>query len=307
MPLVHWDFFITGESGVKNIKNYQKLRPQSRGIYAASAEEVEELAAVSGFEAPGWDRDGYKFRKIDVKEPEGSERLKKLLAAIKGKYGFVPSGHKVVPVADRDHVFGLRKVRKYTTEEIDSWELLYISVVGKTIAEHKEGTPDQVEAEQYVVERHRKKKTVPFGMLMPFHAKAVTGELKDQLEDAGLAGVEFEPVINGDDIWKLGSSLRMPRCLLPLIDQSGAEVEPDVWPTRFSGKYFDDRGYEPPELTYDKNEVAKLGIFDIAMTAERIYGSKSSSSRFLVVSQRFREVLNQLKVSAVHYAPVHLI
>ena len=238
MPIVHWDFFITGESGVKNIQNYQKLEPHSRGIYAATAEEVEELAAASGFEASGWDRDGYKYRKIDVKEPEGSERLKKLLAAIKDKYGFVPSEHLVVPVADRDHVFGVAKLRKYTPEEIDSCELLYISLVDKTIAEHKWGTPEQVEAEQYVVERHRKKKTVPFGMLIPFQAMAVTGELKDQLEDAGLKGVEFEPVVNGDDIWKLGSSLRMPRCLLPLVDDNGAQVEPDEWSTEFSkGKY----------------------------------------------------------------------
>ena len=305
MPFVYWDFFITGESGVKNIQNYQELRPQSRGIYAATAEEVEELAAVSGFEASGWDRDEYKYRKIDVKEPEGSERLKKLLAAIKDKYGFVLNERLVVPVADRDHVFGVHKVREYTPEEIDSCELLYINFAGKAIAEHKDGTPEQVEAEQYVVERHRKKKTVQFGYLTPFAAKAVTGELKDQLEDAGLKRVEFEPVINGDDIWKLWSSLKMPRCLLPLVDQNGAEIGPDVRP-KFGEQYFDDKGYNPPELTYNRNEVEKLGTFDIAMTAERI-GGYPEVFRLHVVSQRFREVLKQLKVPAVHYAPVRLI
>ena len=302
MPIVHWDFSISGESGTQNDR---KLEPRSRRIYAASAEEVEELAVVSGFEVTGWDRDGAKYRKIAVKEPEGSERLKKLLAAIKNKYGFVPNERLVVPVADRDHVFGVHKVREYTPEEIDSCELLYISFVDKTIAVHKWGTPEQIEAEQYVVEKHRKKKTVPFGFLTPFPAKAVTGELKDQLENAGLEGVEFEPVVNGDDIWKLWSSLRLPRCQLPLVDGSGAEVEPDVWP-KFGEKFFDDKGYNPPELTYNRNEVEKLGAFDIAMTAERI-GGYPHVYRLHVVSQRFREVLNELKVPAVHYAPVRLI
>ena len=302
MSFVYWDFFISGKSGVQNDR---KLGPHSRGIYTASAEDIEELAAVSGFEVTGWDRDGVKRRKIEVREPEGSERLKKLLAAIEDKYGFVPNERLVVPVADRDHVFGLHKVREYTPKEIGSRELLYIEFVGKAIAEHKDGTPEQVEAEQYVVERHRKKKTVQFGYLTPFTAKAVTGELKDQLEDAGLKRVEFEPVINGDDIWKLWSSLRMPRCLLPLVDQNGAEVEPDDSP-EFGEQYFDDKGYNPPELTYNRNEVEKLGTFDIAMTAERI-GGYPEVFRLHVVSQRFREVLKQLKVTAVHYAPVRLI
>ena len=306
MPLVHWDFFITGKSGVKNIQNYQKLRPQSRGIYAASAEEVEELAAASGFEASGWDRDGVKYRKIDVKEPEGSERLKRLLAAIKDKYGFVPGEHKIVPMADRDRVFGVCKVRQYSPEEVDSCEHLNINSVGKQIAEHKDGTPEQAEAEQYVVERHRKKKTVPLGSLMPFRQIAVTGELKDQLEGAGLKGVEFEPVVNGDDIWKLGSSFKMPRCLLPLVDSAGAQVEPAEW-LEFGGKYYDDKGYDPFELTYNKDEVEKLGAFDIAMTAERIGVKKERSSRELVVSQRFRKVLDELNLSAVRYTPVRLI
>ena len=302
MPFVYWDFFISGLSGVQG---NPKLRPHSRGIDAASPEDVEQLAAAAGFETSGWDRDGAKHRKIEVKEPEGSERLKKLLAAIKDKYGFVPNERSVVPVADRDHVFGLHKVREYTPEDIDSCELLYISFVKKIIAEHKWGTPEQIEAEQYVVEKHRKKKTVPFGTLMPFHAMAITGELKNQLEGAELKRVEFEPVVNGDDIWKLWSSLRMPRCLLPLVDQNGAEVEPDVRP-KFGEQYFDDKGYNPPELTYNRNEVEKLGSFDIAMTAERI-GGFPHVFRQHVVSQRFREVLKQLKVPAVHYAPVRLI
>ena len=303
MPIVHWDFFISGKSGVQNDR---KLGPHSRGIYTASAEDIEELAAVSGFEVTGWDLDGVKRRKIAVKEPEGSERLKKLLVAIKDKYGFVPSEHTIVSVADRANVFGLCKLREYTSAELDEPQFVCIDYVDKIIAEHKDGTPEQIEAEQYVVEPHRKKKTVRLGILMPSHQMAVSGELKDQLEDAGLEGVEFEPVINGDDIWKLGSSLRMPRSLLPLVDGSGAQVEPDEW-AKFADKHFDDKGYYPPELTYDKDEMEKLGAFDIAMTAERTGNAKAICSRCLVVSQRFREVLDELKVPAVRYTPVRLI
>ena len=71
-------------------------------------------------------------------------------------------------------------------------------------------------------------------------------------------------------------------------------------------KYFDDKGHHP-ELTYNKDEVEKLGAFDIAMTAERTGINKPCSSRYLVVSQRFREVLRELKVPAVYYTPVRLI
>ena len=189
MPLVRWEFSVSGKRGIQG--NW-KLEPHSIGIDAASPEEVEELAVISGFEASGWDRDGAKYRKIDVNEPEGSERLKKLLAAIKDKYRFVPSEHRIVPVGDRAHVFGLGKLREYTSEELDEPKFVCIDYVDKIIAEHKDGTPEQIEAEQYVVEPHRKKKTVRLGILMPSHQMAVSGELKDQLEDAGLEGVEFE-------------------------------------------------------------------------------------------------------------------
>ena len=303
MPLVYWDFNVSGKSGDKNDR---QLEPHARGIYTASAEDVEKIAGLAGFEIKGWDRAGIKQRKIDVKEPEDSERLVMLLAAIEEKYGFKPSSSRIVPLSDRDHVFGLTKYREYTLSEIDDADFLHISLVEKAIADWCERTDDEINEEHYSVEKRKQKTKVPFGFISPFLAIAVTTELKHALAEAGLVGLDFDPVVNSKHLWKLTSAFTMPRCRLPIVNGQGEIVDPGVWPGKWSDKYYDDAGYEPPELLYRRSEVAQLGGFDIAVTAERTGGYKKTSFRRLIVSQNFRRALEGYGVKGVQYTPVRL-
>lgn len=299
MSVNYWEFSIGYFTG-------DPLSPTSIGINAASAKDVEELASLSDLKVVGWERDGVIRRKIEVKEAEGSERLAKLLEAIKEKYGFKPSATKIVPEVDRSHVFGLTKHRKHTPAEIDSAELLHISLAKKMIAEWCELTNEQVNAEAFAVEKRKQQAKVPFGFISPFLAIAVNDALKFDLKREGLLGLEFERVINSKHLWKLASSVVMPRCQLPLIDGQGNVVKADEWSGKWSDKYYDDAGYEPPELSYQKCELSRLGDFDIAITAERTGGYKKTSFRRLVVSQKFRATLDKLGVKGISYTPVRM-
>lgn len=299
MPQVFWEFSVSYFTGADH-------GPTSIGIDAKSAEDVHELGKLSGFDVTGWDRNGQVSRKITVKEQEGSERLLKLLTAIECKYGFKPSSTRIVPGPERVRVFGLTKHREYSLDEIDAAELLHISLAEKMIAEWREPTAEQVDEEVFAVEKRKQQTKVPLGFISPFLAIAVNDALKSDLKRVGLLGLEFESVINSEHIWKLTSSIHMPRCQLPLVNGQGEVVEADEWPGKWSDKYYDDSGYEPPELRYNKPEVRQLGDFDIAITAERTGGYKKTSFRRLVVSQKFRTTLDELGVKGVRYTPVRI-
>jgi hypothetical protein len=47
-----------------------------------------------------------------------------------------------------------------------------------------------------------------------------------------------------------------------------------------------------------------LGGFDVALTAERVGNGPRISFPAVIVSQRFREVLTELKIPGVGYTPV---
>lgn len=299
MPVVTWKFSICGKTGYS-------LEPTSIGIDVSLPSEVEAIGKAAGFEVSGWDRGNESYRKIEVDDPEGSYRLLRLLKIIQEKFGFVPSMRKIVPESERGKVFDVSKLRKYSKKEIQICDYLCISFTEKIIAEHLWGSEEDIEKERYLVQNHKKKTSVLMGCLSPFPAIAVSGELKLDLEQAGLIGLTFEPVINGDDIWKPTSSIMMPQCLLPLVDGSGAIVGADDWPDKWSDKYYDDGGYEPPEMRYNKEEIGQLEPFDFAITAERTGGIKATSFRRYVVSQRFKNCLDKLKVRGVRYTPVRI-
>lgn len=299
MPEVNWKFSIRGKTGYN-------LEPTSIGIDVSLPSDVEDIGKASGFEVSGWDRGTESYRKIEVDEREDSERLTRLLKTINEKFGFVPSIQKVVPDAERGRVFGVIKLRAYSNKEIEICDYLCISNVDRIIAKHLRGSEDDIEEERYIVKDHEKKASVLMGCLSPFPAVAVSGELKLSLEQASLVGLKFEHVINGDDIWKPTSSITMPRCLLPLVDGAGAIVGADNWPDEWSEKYYDDGGYEPPELRYSKDEICQLEPFDFAITAERTGGIKATSFRRYVISQRCRNCFDKLKVRGVRYTPVRI-
>jgi hypothetical protein len=299
MPKVNWKFSVCGKSG------YQ-TKPNSIGVDVSSPSEVVEISQATGFDVTGWDRGNESYRKIEVNEPEDSLRLSKILEIIEDKYGFVPASSKVVPEALRDRVYGVKKFRQFSRYEIDLSEYLCISHIDRKMADFLMGTKEDTEAENYLVKNYKNGGTVLFGILSPFPAFVVHENLKLALEDAGLTGLLFKPIVNAVGIWKLTSSIILPRCKLRLIDGSGTLVRHDDWCEPWTEKYYDDSGYEPPVLRYNKHDLSLIGSFDVAITLERTGGIKPNSFRRLVVSQNFRAFLKKQKISGIYYIPVEI-
>ncbi len=134
---------------------------------------------------------------------------------------------------------------------------------------------------------------------------AMTTEFKRELSARNLRG--FAPtVIKGIELWRFASSLVLPRSLLRIQDEDGRFTDPDSWPNKtFNSKYWDDDGYGPVELRYRRCDVVPMLPFDVAFTYERMGGGRYSF-RELVVSQRFREVMEELGQKDIEYAPVRL-
>jgi hypothetical protein len=280
------------------------------GIRARTSFELEEMARDSGFVLTT----SYStpklgcVRMLQVSEPEDSPRLARLLIEIRNRFGLEPSPTSAIPESLRGRFFGVRKERKYTISELDQCELLYLHSGIRSIANHCDGDHLQVSQETYVAESGTTNKRCRFGSLSPFRALAVSGDLKKELEDECLAKIYFEPVVNGDDIWKLSSEMVLPRCKLPLVGGDGLPIDDiNTWSRNAGWRWFDDHGYDPQELVYDRRDIESLGPFDIAVTSERTGITESRAVRWCVVSQRFRSLLKSLKVSQATYAPVRLV
>ena len=126
---------------------------------------------------------------------------------------------------------------------------------------------------------------------------------------AGLRGLELRPVVWDHPekvksaFYEISSTLTMPPCLTPLV---AYPISGDLW--------YDEPGYEPPELAYDRTAVEAMGEFDIAWTRE---ATGMVDPRFelsfgpsLIVSQRFRQQLHplaQMDGYNITYHPVRLV
>ena len=277
--------------------------PDSRGINVTSEEEVREFAEAAGLAIP----DDFDEEEIEIELPEDSPEFARLIELIASRYGYTPYYAKIIPATLREQSFGIVRTRKFSAAELAAADFLCLEDAGKVIANFKNGTPEQFDKEIYVVEKNRYKKKVQMGALAPFHGIAVTRKLKDALQKSGLIGLEFSPVINGNDIWKLGSSIFMPRCSTKLVNGKGDEVQFDEWSDILGLRLFDDEGFRPCQLSFRTDEVEEMGEFDIAMTQERTGPSLYSSFRDLIVSQRFRQELEGLKIPGVRYVPIRRI
>ena len=303
MPKTIWSFSIAFD-------NENSLQTNADGIYAASAEDVDYFGEVSGLHVDSSLSPRFGMMKtLKVSEEESSEALAQLLGAIKERYGYEPSQSFIWPLSKREQWFGVQRDRTYSEEEIQEAELLYFYYATQEIAEQRDPSPQQLVSEIYVGKGPKGGPRRPFGTLTPSHALAVDTGLKQRLEEEELEGLLLdEPVVGAKDTWRLFSSIILPRCRLPLIDGiTGEEVVPyDVWPEKWGDRWYDDCGYRPPELVYEREALQALE-FDIAMTAERTGVNKERAFRWCVVSQKFRSAMIKLKVPGVRYVPVRLV
>jgi len=289
-----------------------ELHATERGSFAncvyttepAVYQRLKELGLEELWHGVAKPRDG-SIARLHLSAPLDSELVKNVLKILKDEINMIPSLHSLVPRAEIENAFNLRKSRDYTKGDLDSAELLRLTFTRVEIGYFDH----QTDKEQYVVRAERRQKnTREFGCLFPSHAFAFAEPLKSKLEAEGLIGPEFKPVIiepmhkAKKPLWNLTSKVVLPPCLLPLQQNDGEPFRGDL----DKGCHYDEGGYTPVELRFNRSAVEALGKFDVAVTVERTGSHGNHAFRQVVVSQRFREVITKLKVSGVNYVPVHL-
>ncbi len=270
--------------------------PFSIGIRARKPEEVDAFGLLINTQVAK--NETTPNRQLRVELSEDDPRLQLLLERIENEYGWKPSKWFNIPLEERSRYFGVRKNREYSKRDLDGAAFLSL-LAQKPIAGQKDGTAEQVDAEVYVAEADRLQSAkTQLGTLFPFHAYCITESLGRQLESAGLGGLSLEPVVilPADKVkkplFKLSSTFVAPRSLLPIVNEAGHQIEPNTeWAC-----YLDGGGYQPYEFKYRRE--------DIAMSYERTGVTKARSFRWCLVSQRFRQVVADLKVRGTLYSPV---
>jgi len=152
---------------------------------------------------------------------------------------------------------------------------------------------------------------MPYGDLY-YPVYAMNTWLTEELERRKLKGFTVREIEIQDrrpghqSIWQPWSTIMMPRCCLPVVSSWGEPCESfGIESTNHRGWHYECGPYQPDELVFLRAEVALLGDFDIAVCQEYL-GAGYVRFPMIVVSQRFRQVLKELKVPGVAYAPVWL-
>lgn len=147
------------------------------------------------------------------------------------------------------------------------------------------------------------------GQIYPFsNALAVNTDTKDLLRSADLKGIGFSSVsivgrrANHKDIWMIEPERILPPSPMSLKNPFG---EP------FDGDFSTGCQYRQPfpniELSYLKHTIESADPFDVAGTYERIGNYPGGVFRHIVVSQKFRRMINASKIRGLRYTPVRLL
>lgn len=250
----------------------------------------------------GWDIK-YQTDSCLVKAAPDEPHLAEILVLLK-KAGWSPFYGEFVPHDLVSSRFWVRRLRHY--EKSDRETAAYFSLGHWGGREHM-FTGDGMDGElcRGKVAGAKWKKRVGYawpGRLPRF----VNDDFKNELVAENLLGLTFLPVLwdypkkAKGNFWQISSDIAMPACLLPVIN---------VPQTRQPWTTYDDGGHFPQELVFRQSEVKAIEPFDVALTSpeEAIHCGPNSWTRNVIVSQRFRQVLNKLKVTNAELVPVHFV
>lgn len=228
---------------------------------------------------------------------------------ILSSHGYRPSKRAQTTVAGREHEFAVIRRRTYNENEIAAAPLLMLRprFCDDVMANYYGGDDDQGWIAK--ADKRLEKEKLEIGHFDSFEAILLGAALHDQLLSADLAGLDFIPVRYDHperaarQLWQFGHKVKMPVCLLP---RQGVDRLDYVEGER-NGSYWDDGGCVPPELRFRRSEVEAMGHFDVARTREKIGFHGGHYRSEVIVSQRFREVLEKAEIKTIHYVPVRLI
>lgn len=257
-----------------------------------------------GYEWTPMGRGEYHMCKIC--EPEGSESIEKVRQLIL-QAGFSECHTTVIPKTLRRTHFAFRHMRKFTKKDLDLAEYLRLNVKGsQRIADRKEKT----ETGFVLKANGRLKNKLDFGWLDVIIIPYVSEKGRAELEGKNFEGIEFEPAIFDQpekvakQLYQLTSNLTMPPCLVPIKNSDGEVVKDESKEVALG---WDDAGYVQPVLKYRREEVEAMGAFDIAKTREQTGNLPQHYRHQYIVSQRFRQQLEAMKVRSVDFVPVELV
>ena len=137
-------------------------------------------------------------------------------------------------------------------------------------------------------------------------------EGREFLDHQNLIGIAWEPVVfdhpekAAKKLFQLRSSITMPKCLTPIVDDRYIDIT-TLPESEVQGRNWDNGGYLPAEMSFRRSEVEALSPFDVALTREVIGGFPRWYRHDVIVSQRFRQVLLKIKNTSVGFNPVHLV
>jgi hypothetical protein len=234
-----------------------------------------------------------------VEAPAGDPGLENVFAELE-KAGWKPFVGEDVPIELTPGYLFVRRKRAYSDTELSRANYLSLVEWG---AEEPVFYLSVLEGGTYVAQVTAARWKSRLGRIEVLYSPPfVRDDLRQELLDAGLEGLEFLP-LRWDQpkkvkavFWQMSSHVTMPPCLLSLVRI-----------TSFNYLFYDDGGHHPQELVFREAQVAAMEPFDAALTAEDVFGVSNSWNRKLVVSQRFRTVCRELKLKNVTFAPVRLV
>lgn len=147
------------------------------------------------------------------------------------------------------------------------------------------------------------------GQLYPFAAAiAVSSETKEKLHQSNLKGVGFFLIAienrkpKHQDIWLIQPSVVLPPSPYSMKKPCGQPFEGDY----SSGCHYV-QPYPNIELSYYAKALESIMPFDTAATSELLGNGGTTMFRHIIVTQRFREWLNNSNIKGINYTPVRLI
>lgn len=277
-----------------------------RGFFNTQSKDIKAKLEEIGcqFQLCG-SRDN-KYFHCEVTGKEGSAELTKVRTVLVDA-GLREATQTIIPKEDRATHFAFKYIRSFTKKDLDQAEYLRLNVKGlQRIADWKKTIDDG-----YVLKANKRlKNNLDFGWLDIVIAPYVSQIGREQLEGEDFKGIRFEPAIFDEpqkvtnQIYELTSNLVMPRCLLSIQNNDGDIVAED-W--KDGARIWNDGGYVFPVLKYRREEVEAMGAFDIAKTREQTGNLPQHYHHQYIVSQRFRQHLEAMKVRSVEFVPVELI
>ncbi len=247
--------------------------------------------------------DGGHYRAIVYPYDLGNARIQEAFRLFYEREGRRPTPWHLLRTPFQKEYFYQSLRREYTKVDLDKAPLLTLfgtRWIAK-MAPREDFGPLQIIGNKQLIDPK------PYGRIDPYVVRGMNSWLVEELKKRDVKGFTVRGIEilrrkpEHQLIWEPWSTVTMPVCRLPLVNSWG---EPFTEPGR--GCHYECGPYQPEEMVFLRSEVEALGEFDIAVGQEQVGMGNNDCYHPVIVSQRFRKIMTELKVPGVAYAPVWL-